>query len=149
MKKTILGLFLGMSVMGMASDGVSVGEDVNGTLNINANVIAPLSIKEITEMDFGDIVLGEPADSKTAGTMLVTGASGNYVIVSLPETTTISRVGEEDNVTVTLSSANSGTAQLLDDAGNLTQTISGKIAAGQTTHAGQHTGTVTVSVKYN
>ena len=152
MKKTLLGLFLGLSVMSMAanSNAVAVGDEVSGDLTINANVIAPLEIAEEQAMDFGDIVLGDKADSTTPGKMKVTGAANNTVIVSVPDSTTISRSGVAGSeVTVTLTSDNNEEVQTLDDEGSLTQIINGSIAKGQTTKTGQHTGTVTVSVRYN
>ncbi|MDP0493635.1 MAG: DUF4402 domain-containing protein [Fusobacterium sp. JB021] len=149
MKKTLLGLFLGLSVMSMAAE-VKVGENVSGDLNINANVIAPLSIAEEQAMDFGDIVLGEKATSTTPGKMTVTGAAGNSVTISFPDTTTISRVGVDNSTaTVNLTSLKNGIAQTLDDEGHLTEVINGVIDKGQTTKTGVHTGTVTVSVMYN
>jgi len=151
MKKTLLGLFLGLSAMSMAATGgVNVGDNVSGDLNINANVIAPLSIAEEQAMNFGDIVLGEKATSTTPGKMTVTGAPGNSVTVSFPHTTTISRAGVDNSTaTVSLTSVKNGIAQTLDDEGHLTEVINGVIAKGQTTKTGVHTGTVTVSVMYN
>jgi len=119
-------------------------------LKINANVLAPLSIKESQSMEFGDIIIGKQADSTTDGSMLVEGAPGNNVIVTVPDSTTIERVGVSGSTaTVTLTSEHNDVAQTLDADGNLTQTISGNIAEGETTKAGEHTGSVTISVKYN
>ena len=50
---------------------------------------------------------------------------------------------------VNLESSTNGVAQTLDDEGHLTEVINGTIAKGQTTKTGKHTGTVTVSVRYN
>jgi len=152
MKKTLLLIFLGLSTLVVAkkNDAVAVGTDVKGDLKINANVLAPLSIKESQSMEFGDIVIGKRADSTTDGSMLVEGAPGNNVIVTVPNSTTIERVGVSGSTaTVTLTSENNDVAQTLDSKGNLTQSISGNIAEGETTKTGEHTGTVTISVKYN
>ncbi|MFK4785518.1 DUF4402 domain-containing protein [Fusobacterium sp. MFO224] len=152
MKKTLLLIFLGLASITMAKqeDAVAVGTEVSEELNINANVLAPLSITESQSMEFGDIIIGKAADSTTDGTMLIEGAPGNNVIVTVPNSTTIERVGVSGSTaTVTLSSENNDVAQTLDNKGNLTQTIKGNIAEGQTTKTGEHTGTVTISVKYN
>lgn len=152
MKKILLILFLGLSTLGFAKkdDAVAVGTDVDGELKINANVLAPLSIKQSQPMEFGDIIIGKAADSTTDGAMLVEGAPGNNVIVTIPNSTTIERVGVNGSTaTVTLTSENNNVAQTLDSQGELTQNIAGDIAAGQTTKTGEHTGSVTISVKYN
>lgn len=150
MKKTLLLIFLNLSALTLAANEVEVGTEVKGDLKINANVLAPLSIKESQSMEFGDIIIGKQADSTTDGSMLVEGAPGNNVIVTVPDSTTIERVGVSGSTaTVTLTSEHNDVAQTLDADGNLTQTISGNIAEGETTKAGEHTGSVTISVKYN
>lgn len=152
MKKTLLIVFLGLAAITMAKtkDAVGVGTDVSGDLKINANVVAPLSIVESQSMEFGDIIIGKAANSTTDGTMLVEGAPGNSIVVTVPDSTTIERIGVNGSTaTVTLTSENNEVSQTLDSKGNLTQTIKGNIAEGETTKTGEHTGTVTISVKYN
>lgn len=147
MKKILLGLFLGLSGIVMAA---AVNEDVNGTLTINANVIAPLKIEQTTAMDFGDIVLGAAVNAATPGVMTITGAKGNTVIVSVANTT-ISRSDKADStVPVSLTISDNAGAQTLDiTSGELRRTITGSIAANATKYVGTYTGTATVTVKYN
>ena len=149
MKKTILGLFLGMSVMGMAAVATN---DVSSDLNIKAVVIAPLSIEEKTAMDFGNIILGtaDIAHDKTPGMMLVTGVANNNIIVTVPDKAIISKAGQDgSDVTVELFSLNSGDTQTLSNAGTLEQKITGTIAPEQTKFGGTYSGTVSISARYN
>ncbi|MDP0505846.1 MAG: DUF4402 domain-containing protein [Fusobacterium sp. JB019] len=150
MKKNLTLIFLSLSTLILAaSNNVETGVDVSGELKINANVLAPLEIKEQTPMEFGDIIIGKAAESTTHGQMKVEGAPGNNVIVTVPASATIERVGiSGSTATVTLSSDVEGTQNLGED-GEIIHTIKGNIAEGETTKAGEHTGTVTISVKYN
>ena len=160
MKKTILGLFLGMSVMGMAADGDSTesttsalvsstthAQEISNDLHINATVVQPLTIVETTSMEFGKIILGQAADSTTAGVMDISGDKGATVTITTPGTATISHYNDKVDVTLTPSTP-TGSATL-DWDGKLTQTIDGSIAAGATKAAGEYTGTTTIKVKYN
>lgn len=149
MKKILLGLFLGLSGIVMAAGEVAVGTNVDGTLNISANVIAPLTIVETTPMAFGDIILGASVEAATPGVMTVTGAKGNSVTVHVPESATITKGNIADSaVTVVLESTNNDVAQTLDAAGKVVQTITGEIAAGATKYTGTHTGSAVITVRY-
>ena len=149
MKKTILGLFLGMSIMGMAatSGGVGLNEDVSGTLNISAEVVAPLVITEKTPMSFGTIVVG--VESKAKGQMEVNGAQSALIKISYDkDKTTISRANKKDNIKVQLSSDHANAQTNLDQNGNLIETIEGTISGGAITQPGTYSGSVSISVRY-
>ena len=144
MKKTILGLFLGMSVMGMAAKATN---DVSGKLNIKAVVITPLVIKEKTPMNFGIIVAGN--ESKAKGEMEVKGASSALIKISYDkDNTTISRADKKDNIKVQLSSDHANAQTNLDQNGNLIETIKGTISGGAITQPGEYSGSVSISVRY-
>ena len=134
--------------MGMAATSVNNSGEYSGDLNIKANVVQLLKFTEKQALDFGDIVLGESADSITAGQMQVKGQPNYTVTVTVPATATISKDGA-DLTTVTLDSHMSGLAQTLDDNGELIQVVTGKIAEGATKNTGIHTGTVSISARYN
>ena len=149
MKKTILGLFLGMSVMGMAatSGGVGLNEDVSSTLNISAEVVAPLTITEKTPMNFGIIVAG--VEATTTGEMEVKVAKDALIKISYKkDQTTISRANKKDNIKVQLSAQHANATATLSESGSLTETITGKISGGKLTKAGTYSGSVSVSVRY-
>lgn len=147
MKKTILGLFLGMSVMGMAATGVGLNEDVSSTLNISAEVVATLTITEKTPMNFGIIVAG--VEATTTGEMEVKGAKKALIKISYDkDNTTISRAGETDNIKVQLSSDHANAQTNLDQNGDLIETIKGTISGGAITQPGTYSGSVSISVRY-
>lgn len=145
MKKTILGLFLGMSVMGMAATGVGLNEDVSTDLHISAKVVVPLTITEAKIMDFGTIVSTDTANA--TGEMDINGAKGALIKISYDkDKTTISRANKKDNIKVQLSSVNPQTN--LDQNGYLKETINGTISGGAITQPGTYSGSVSVSVRY-
>jgi len=147
MKKTILGLFLGMSVMGMAATGVGLNEDVESTLHISAKVVAPLTITEVKVMDFGTIALNETANA--TGEMDIKGAQGATIRINYAKDDThISRTGKTDNIKVQLSSDHAYAQTTLNQNGYLKETIKGTISGGAITQPGEYSGSVSVSVRY-
>ena len=149
MKKTILGLFLGMSVMGMAAEStnISFAESASGELNITAKVIAPLTVAQEKPMEFGDIVAGN--GEKAEGQVSIAGAPQNYVTISFNNEVKISRADDKYSIPVTLSSNSDGKSVTLGGDGKLIETLTGEIDKNDTIHVGSYSGTVTVSVKYD
>ena len=147
MKKTILGLFLGMSVMGMAATGVGLNEDVSTDLHISAKVVVPLTITEAKTMDFGTIVSTDT--SSATGEMDINGAKGATIKISyLNDSTFISRTDKGDNIKVQLSSEHANATATLSGNGYLKETINGTISGGAITQPGTYSGSVSVSVRY-
>jgi len=148
MKKTILGLFLGMSVMGMAATNTGDNK-VSDTLEIKANLIATITIAQTKAMDFGDVPVGREATAWASGTMLVTGSAGNNITVTVPESATISGDSKDATIKIDLTKTSSGSTETLDENGEFTQTVSGHFEPTAVKYAGQYAGTVTVSARYN
>ena len=145
MKKTILGLFLGMSVMGMAA-----GDNTDsGDLTIKANLIAPITIEQDKAMDFGDIPVGRESTARTSGTMLVSGIAGNNIIITVPKSATITGDSDGAVIKIDLTETKSGSTETLNEKGQFTQTVSGKFEPKEVKYAGQYAGTVTISARYN
>lgn len=152
MKKTILGLFLGMSVMGMAaaktaesSDYIDFGKDVSSTLKISAKVVSPLTIT-VTDMTFDDILVNtEGKSKKDSGKVTIDGAPNHSVVITLLDSVSIASGKYKMNVTLNAGDKD----KTIDDKGNLNFTISGTIPADQTSHVGVFSGSTPVSVRYN
>ena len=145
MKKTILGLFLGMSVMGMAAGD----NTASGDLEIKANLIATITIAQTRAMNFGNIPVGREATAWASGTMLVKGIAGNNIIVTVPESATITGDSKDATIEIDLTKTSSGSTKTLDENGEFTQTVSGHFEPTAVKYAGQYAGTVTVSARYN
>ena len=145
MKKTILGLFLGMSVMGMAAGN----NTDSGNLEIKANLIAPITIEQTKAMDFGDVPVGRESTAWASGTMLVSGIAGNNIIVTVPKSATITGDSKGATIEIDLTKTSSGSIETLDEKGEFTQTVSGSFEPTAVKYAGQYAGTVTISARYN
>lgn len=142
MKKRLMGLFLGLSVMAMAAPQGNEDLKASADLQVKANVVAALNIQENEEMNFGDLVKG--AFNVTAkGSMSITGEKGYNVKVTVPETVELN--GDGGKMTVKLTSETG--AQTLTD-GKLIYGIDGKIAT-VNGEPGMYSEKVTVSVMYD
>jgi len=148
MKKTILGLFLGMSVMGMAATNTGDNE-VSDNLEIKANLIATITIEQTKPMDFGDVPVGRESIAYASGTMLVTGSAGSNITVTVPESATIQGDRKNATIEIDLTQTHSGGTQTLNRNGHFAQTVSGHFDPKIVKYAGKYAGTVTVSARYN
>ena len=174
MKTTVLKFFT-LSVAIFAFSTFSFGQDTStGTANASANIITPIFIEKVTDINFGDLVpsattavtvvidttgtitsdaqyfLATSSTPRTAASFTITGEAGHPYKINCP--TTIALVGPGDNMTLTF---NSSLASLAIDGTTLTLTggtqtlkLGGSLALAANQSAGAYTGTFNVTVAY-
>ena len=150
MKKTILGLFLGLSIISLGANEVRKDEEVKADLHVNINVLAPLTIEETLSLEFGDAIIGEDRNAIQKGNMEITGALNNVVYIYYPNTMTVRKIGDYDKaINVKLAHPKENVYRTLGGDGKYNEVIDGSIDAEQIKHVGNYTGVVSISVKYN
>lgn len=149
MKKRLMGLFLGLSVMAMATPQGSDDTDLQPKVNlqVNATVIDVLKIKQVASMEFGELIAGaKNAKSTVSGNVEVTGEDGHSITITVPETATITRQSGTETMTVAMKEPGDHVMTLTSKKAD--KDLSGEIATVNTV-IGNYTGTVTITARYN
>ena len=172
MKTTILKFFT-LSAAIFAFSTISFGQDTStGTANAGANIITPISIVKVTDINFGDLVPSTEESvtvvmnqsgvitsaaqyylstgTRTAASFTISGEADHTYKINCP--TTIALAGPGDDMTLTF---NSSLASLAIDGTPLTLTggtqtlnLGGSLALAKNQTAGAYTGTFNVTVAY-
>ena len=150
MKKTILGLFLGLSMISLGANEVRKDEEVKADLHVNVSVLAPLTVKETLSLEFGDVLVGEGKNAIQKGNMEITGASNNVVYIYYPSTIMVRKTNDYDTaMSIQLVHPVESVYRTLGGDGKYNEVIDGKLDAKQVKQVGNYTGVVSISVKYN
>lgn len=125
---------------------VGVGESVNGVMLIKANVVAPLEVKQITPMEFGDVILYKITNNKKDGLVKIIGAKNHTVFISFPKTVVLKNIIDK-NYTATVNIKEGSKSVTLSNDGSAFISIGGTV--GVTRRVGEYTGILTISARYN
>jgi len=141
MKKIMFFIFSSL----IFAKNIDTKTSVINTLNINANIIANLTIVN-NGMEFNDIPLASDAVAFTNVNINGSVGSQNTVTVQIPKTVPM-RDGEK---TMILNLSSEKTEKIiLDENGQAKINIKGVLHAADTTVIGDYTGTFDISVKYD
>ncbi|MFK4785519.1 DUF4402 domain-containing protein [Fusobacterium sp. MFO224] len=124
---------------------VGTGIDVTGNLNINANVIANLTVTN-NGMEFNDIPLASDAIAFTDVNINGSAGNQNTVTVTIPKTVPMK---DGDKIMILNLSSEKTERLVLDENGKAKVNIKGTLSAQDTTVIGDYTGTFDISVKYD
>lgn len=168
MKKNLL-LTVAVSVIALGSTSVLAAE-ATGTGKINAKIVAPVSVNETDELDFGTILSPTDSEKKVtiapAGTrssddggkilvgtnegkaakFTITGAENQSVTVSFSDSATLTGDSGGEMVVNNFKSEPSGTFQL--DGTSKTLNVGADLTVGTKQTEGEYTGEYTVTVNY-
>jgi len=140
--KTILFFIISSIIF---SKNVNADYSVEGSLNITANIINNLTIKN-NNMEFNNIPLASDAIAFTDVKIDGSSSTQDTVTISIPKTIQM-RDGEK---TMTLNLSSEKKEKLvLDEDGKGSVKIKGTLYAEDTTVIGDYTGTFDVTVKYD
>ena len=174
MKTTVLKFFT-LSAAIFAFSTISFGQDTStAAANAGANIITPISIVKVTDINFGDLVpsattavtvvmdqtgsitsdaqyfLANSSTPRTAASFTITGEAGHPYKINCP--TTIALAGPGDDMTLTF---NSSLASLAIDGTPLTLTggtqtlnLGGSLALAANQTAGAYSAEFNVTVAY-
>lgn len=156
---------LAAAVLAAIYSQTAIAADVTGTAT--ANVLAPLTITQATQMDFGDVA-GDTASATTvvlttagatssidgaytggspaAGGFDVTGGDNLAYNITLPASTTLTDGG--NSMTVDNFNHDAGGAPALNGSGNASFNVGATLNLGAAQPAGVYNGTYTVTVDY-
>ena len=158
MKKMLTALFVLAFALGAAFAASTTG-------NAKAEIIAPLSVAQTRQMDFGkivqdatggNVVLGSNGvatsslilvGATAAGEFEVLGQPSQNVTVSLPSTISLSD-GLSGSMTISSLTMSKSATHALDGTGESVFTVGGTLAVGASQDVGVYTGTYTVTVNY-
>jgi len=171
MKTTVLKFFT-LSVAIFAFTNISFGQDTStGTASAGANIITPISIVKVTDINFGDLVpslstavtvvmdqsgtitsdaqyfLANSSTPRTAASFTITGEAGHTYKINCPETIDLEGPGDDMTLTFNPSLAIDGSSLTLTG-GTQTLNLGGSLALAANQTAGAYTGTFDVTVAY-
>lgn len=171
MKTTILKFFT-LSAAIFAFSTISFGQDTStGTANAGANIITPISIVKVTDINFGDLVpsatepvtvvmdqtgsitsdaqyfLANSSTPRTAASFTISGKAGHAYKINCPTTIALKGPGDDMTLTFNASLAIDGTSLTLTG-GTQTLNLGGSLALGTNQTAGAYSKEFNVTVAY-
>lgn len=145
MKKSLILLSLILSTASFAAVSNANETNVNGSMNITAEVIKPLKVKSEGDLAFGRIIQGSE-HTKTSG-YDISGQPGENITVTIPETATLTNTANPNakmQVAITSTIPSS-----LDGAGGAKVGISGFLSVADAQALGEYSGELVAAVRYN
>ena len=171
MKTTVLKFFT-LSAAIFAFSTISFGQDTStGTANAGANIITPISIVKVTDINFGDLVpsattavtvvmdqtgsitsdaqyfLANSSTPRTAASFTISGAAGHAYKINCPTTIALEGPGDDMTLTFNASLAIDGTPLTLTG-GTQTLNLGGSLALAANQTAGAYSKEFNVTVAY-
>lgn len=127
------------------AENVNIDQPIKNKLNITANIIANLTIKN-NSMEFNEIPLASDAIAFT--NVNIDGPAGNQdtITVTIPKTVPMK---DGDKIMILNLSSEKTEKLILDENGKTKINIKGTLRAEDTTIIGDYTGTFNISVKYD
>ena len=173
MKTTVLKFFT-LSAAIFAFSTISFGQDTStGTVNASANIITPISIVKVTDINFGDLVpsattavtvvmgqtgsitsdaqyfLANSSTARTAASFTITGAADHAYKINCPATIDLVGPGAAKmTLTFDPSLAIDGTSLTMPETGTQNLSLGGSLALAQNQQAGTYTVNFNVTVAY-
>jgi hypothetical protein len=171
MRKTVF-LLASLFVMMLATQQMKA-QDVSASATAAANIITPIQISKAADLYFGNIVAGtnpgtvtvshDGIRTKSGGVTLPTATPGTITAakfnisglpsatysITLPTSTTITKIGESEQMTIDNFTSNpSGTGTLAAN-GEQTLSVGATLTVGANQPAGTYEGSFSVTVAYN